>query len=96
MPSQARPVDFDRSSNLSQCLGGSPVSFRWPFRRSDCRPGRLRPKAALERLVSCPRSGHHRVGLPPIWFNSFVTDAAAALGLDFGLYYRVISLREAI
>ena len=59
--------------------------------------GRLRPKAALERLGVVFLAPVITVfGLPPIWFNSFVTDAAAALGLDFGLYYRVISLREAI
>jgi len=59
--------------------------------------GRLRPKAALERLVVVLLAPIITVfGLPPTRFNWFVTDAAAALGLDFGLYYRVISLREAI
>ncbi|EMA32794.1 phosphate ABC transporter permease PstA [Haloarcula japonica] len=59
--------------------------------------GRLRPKAALERLGVVFLSPVITVfGLPPTRFNWFVTDAAAALGLDFGLYYRVISLREAI
>ncbi|WP_434530991.1 phosphate ABC transporter permease PstA [Haloarcula sp. NS06] len=58
---------------------------------------RLRPKAALERLGVVFLSPVITVfGLPPTRFNWFVTDAAAALGLDFGLYYRVISLREAI
>ncbi|AJF24730.1 phosphate ABC transporter permease [Haloarcula sp. CBA1115] len=59
--------------------------------------GRLRPKAALERLAVVLLAPIITVfGLPPTRFNWFVTDAAAALGLDFGLYYRVISLREAI
>jgi len=59
--------------------------------------GRLRPRAALERLVVVLLAPIITVfGLPPTRFNWFVTDAAAALGLDFGLYYRVISLREAI
>ncbi|MHC3378298.1 phosphate ABC transporter permease PstA [Haloarcula sp. H-GB5] len=59
--------------------------------------GRLRPKAALERLAVVLLAPIITVfGLPPARFNWFVTDAAAALGLDFGLYYRVISLREAI
>jgi len=59
--------------------------------------GRLRPKAALERLGVVLLAPIITVfGLPPTRFNWFVTDAAAALGLDFGLYYRVISLREAI
>ncbi|EMA01399.1 phosphate ABC transporter membrane protein 2, PhoT family [Haloarcula vallismortis] len=59
--------------------------------------GRLRPKAALERLVVVLLAPVVTVfGLPPTRFNWLVTDAAAALGLDFGLYYRVISLREAI
>ena len=59
--------------------------------------GRLRPKAALERLGVVLLAPVVTVfGLPPTRFNRFVTDTAAALGLDFGLYYRVISLREAI
>ena len=59
--------------------------------------GRLRPKAALERLGVVLLAPILTVfGLPPTQFNAFVTDAAAALGLDFELYYRVISLREAI
>ena len=59
--------------------------------------GRLRPKAALERLGVVLLAPVITVfGLPPTRFNRFVTDVAAALGLDFGLYYRVISLREAI
>ena len=59
--------------------------------------GRLRPKAALERLAVVLLAPVVTVfGLPPTRFNRFVTDAAAALGLDFGLYVRVISLREAI
>ncbi|GGK75272.1 phosphate ABC transporter permease PstA [Haloarcula sebkhae] len=59
--------------------------------------GRLRPKAALERLAVVFLSPVITMfGLPPTRFNWFVTDTAAALGLDFGLYYRVISLREAI
>jgi phosphate transport system permease protein len=59
--------------------------------------GRLRPKAALERLAVVLLAPVVTVfGLPPTRFNRFVTDVAAALGLDFGLYYRVISLREAI
>jgi phosphate transport system permease protein len=59
--------------------------------------GRLRPKAALERLAVVLLAPIVTVfGLPPTSFNRFVTDTAAALGLDFGLYYRVISLREAI
>jgi len=59
--------------------------------------GRLRPKAALERLGVVLLTPIITVfGLPPTRFNWFVTDMAAALGLDFGLYYRVISLREAI
>ncbi|MEF8829059.1 MAG: phosphate ABC transporter permease PstA [Haloarcula sp.] len=59
--------------------------------------GRLRPKAALERLGVVLFAPILTVfGLPPTQFNAFVTDAAAALGLGFGLYFRVISLREAI
>jgi phosphate transport system permease protein len=59
--------------------------------------GRLRPKAALERLAVVLLAPVITVfGLPPTSLNRFVTDTAAALGLDFGLYYRVISLREAI
>jgi len=59
--------------------------------------GRLRPKAALERLGVVLLTPIITVfGLPPTRFNWFVTDMASALGLDFGLYYRVISLREAI
>ncbi|MBO4249211.1 phosphate ABC transporter permease PstA [Halomicrobium sp. IBSBa] len=59
--------------------------------------GRLRPNAALERLVVLFGAPVVTVlGTPPAQFNWLVTDLAAALGVDFGLYHRVISLREVL
>jgi len=59
--------------------------------------GRYRSGVALERLAVLVLAPLVAVlGAPPVEFNYFVTDTAAALGLDVGLYYRVISLREAI
>jgi phosphate transport system permease protein len=59
--------------------------------------GRVRPNAALERLAVVVLAPVATVfGLPPSEFNWLVTDAASALGLDFGLYYRLSSLRELV